>query len=135
MIFIGCHLFTLCSSAVASDEDIVKIQGINTAFDVNKNTMIVNNKSFGWSQNTAIYETARVLRCPLVNSNLKHGYMLKGKGIKIIGEQSSTRSTYFQNILAKKRNMRILLYNKDEHVGELLRGAAARNEFLSYSTM
>ena len=113
----------------------MKIQGMNRAFDVNKNTMIVNNKSFGWSQNTAIYETARVLRCPLVNSNLKHAYMLKGKGIKIIGEQSSTRSTYFQNILAKKRDMRILLYSKDEYVGELLRGAAARNEFLSYSTM
>lgn len=55
MILISCYLFTFCALGLASEQDIVKIQGVIMALDLNKNTMIVNEKSFVWSQKTAIY--------------------------------------------------------------------------------
>ena len=55
MILISCYLFTGCGLALASEEDIVKMQGMIMALDINKNTMVVNEKSFVWSQNTAVY--------------------------------------------------------------------------------
>lgn len=57
MILISCHLFAFCALAFASGEDIVKIQGVIMAVDFYKNTMIVNEKSFVWNQNTAIYDS------------------------------------------------------------------------------
>jgi hypothetical protein len=55
MILICSYLFASASSAFASEGDTAKIQGIIMALDVNKNTMIVNEKLFVWRENTAIY--------------------------------------------------------------------------------
>ena len=57
IILISCHLFTFCALVLASGEDIVKIQGVIMALDSYKKTMIVNEKSFVWSQDTAIYDS------------------------------------------------------------------------------
>ena len=56
IILISCHLFIFCALVLASGEDIVKIQGMIMAVDTYKKTMIVNEKSFAWSQNTATYD-------------------------------------------------------------------------------
>jgi hypothetical protein len=55
MILISSYLFTSSTLALSSEEDTAKIQGIVMAIDVNKNTMIVNEKLFVWKENTAIY--------------------------------------------------------------------------------
>ena len=55
MIFISFYLFIFSTLAFASEEDIVNIQGMIMDLDVKKNTMIVNEKLFVWSQNTSIY--------------------------------------------------------------------------------
>jgi hypothetical protein len=55
MILVSSYLFIFCTLAFASEEDTAKIQGIVMALDINKNTMIVNEKLFVWNQNTAIY--------------------------------------------------------------------------------
>ncbi len=55
IILISSCLFIFCTLAFASEEDTAKIQGIVMALDINKNTMIVNEKLFVWNQNTAIY--------------------------------------------------------------------------------
>ncbi len=41
--------------AITTEDDIAKIQGMIMDLDVKKNAMIVNEKLFIWSQNTAIY--------------------------------------------------------------------------------
>ena len=50
-------IVTLMVSALtfASDKDIVKIQGVVMAVDVKKNIVIVNERSFAWDHQTAIY--------------------------------------------------------------------------------
>jgi outer membrane protein assembly factor BamE (lipoprotein component of BamABCDE complex) len=55
MILVSSYLFTSSTLAFASEEDTAKIQGIVMALDINKNTMIVNEKLFVWNQNTAVY--------------------------------------------------------------------------------
>lgn len=55
MILISSYLFTSSTLALSSEEDTAKIQGVVMALDVNKNTMIVNEKLFVWRGNTAIY--------------------------------------------------------------------------------
>ena len=55
IILISSFLFIFCTLALASEEDTAKIQGMVMDLDVNKNTMIVNEKLFVWNQNTAIY--------------------------------------------------------------------------------
>jgi len=55
IILISSCLFIFCTLAFASEEDTAKIQGMVMDLDVNKNTMIVNEKLFVWNQNTAIY--------------------------------------------------------------------------------
>ena len=55
MILVSCHLFTSSMLAYSSEEDMVKIQGMIMELDLKKNTMIVNEKLFVWSQNTAAY--------------------------------------------------------------------------------
>jgi hypothetical protein len=55
MIFISSYLLIFSTLAYASEDDIAKIQGMIMDLDVKKNTMIVNEKSFVWSQNTVIY--------------------------------------------------------------------------------
>jgi len=55
VILISSYLFTSSTLALASEEDIIKIQGVVMTLDVNKNTMIVNEKLFVWRENTAIY--------------------------------------------------------------------------------
>jgi hypothetical protein len=55
MILISSYLFTSSTLALSSEEDTAKIQGVIMALDVNKNTMIVNEKLFVWRENTAIY--------------------------------------------------------------------------------
>ena len=55
MLFISSYLFIFSALAFASEEDMVNIQGMIMDLDVKKNTMVVNEKLFVWSQNTAIY--------------------------------------------------------------------------------
>jgi hypothetical protein len=55
MILISSYLLIFSTLAFASEDDIVKIQGMIMDLDVNKNTMIVNEKLFVWSQNTTLY--------------------------------------------------------------------------------
>jgi len=55
IILISSYLLIFSTLAFASEDDIVKIQGMIMDLDVNKNTMIVNEKLFVWSQNTTLY--------------------------------------------------------------------------------
>jgi hypothetical protein len=55
IILISSCLFIFCTFGFASEEDIVKVQGMIMELDVNKNTMIVNEKLFVWRENTAIF--------------------------------------------------------------------------------
>ncbi len=50
-------IVTLMVSALtfASDKDIVKIQGVVMAVDLKKNIVIVNERSFAWDHQTAIF--------------------------------------------------------------------------------
>ncbi len=55
MLFISSYLFIFSTLAFALEEDITNIQGMIMDLDVKKSTMIVNEKLFVWSQNTAIF--------------------------------------------------------------------------------
>jgi hypothetical protein len=55
MILVSSYLFTSSTLALTSGENIVKIQGMIMDLDVKKNTIIVNEKSFVWNQNTVFY--------------------------------------------------------------------------------
>ena len=55
MILICSSLFTFATLNISLGEDIVKMQGAVMNIDFKKNTMIVNEKTFVWKQNSAIY--------------------------------------------------------------------------------
>ena len=50
-------IFVLIFSALAlaSEEEIVKVQGVMMALDLKKNVMIVNERFFAFNQNTTLY--------------------------------------------------------------------------------
>jgi hypothetical protein len=56
MILVCSFLFTLFTSVYGQEENIVKAQGRIMMLDMKKNTMIVNEKTFVWKQNSALYD-------------------------------------------------------------------------------
>ena len=55
MILLCSYLFTFATLTYGIEENIVKTQGRIMALDLKKNTMVVNEKTFVWKQNSAIY--------------------------------------------------------------------------------
>ena len=55
MILICSSVFTFFTLAFGIEENIVKTQGRIMTLDIKKNTMVVNEKTFVWKQNSAIY--------------------------------------------------------------------------------
>jgi hypothetical protein len=56
MILVCSFLFTLFTLVYGQEENIVKAQGRIMMLDMKKNTMIVNEKTFVWKQNSALYD-------------------------------------------------------------------------------
>jgi hypothetical protein len=56
MILLCSSLFPFFTLVFGQEENIVKTQGPIMTLDIKKNTMIVNEKTFVWKQNSAIYD-------------------------------------------------------------------------------